>query len=248
MYFDNHRWILIRHLSEALVAGLLLASAAASQTSSGCTAHPLSRVVAEFHVRDVGVLQALLQLGRENAICFGIESAEKQAFQHKVDLDARNEPALDVIKRMLSGFDPPYLVSEQDGVAVIRLRRVLTQTWLDYNVPSFKSRRGPLQEVNHTLHMTLLRETRPGLKGIAGHYYAGNPATLVGPFDEKNRTLRQLLNELLINTPGGGIWVVHRSALKEGPAPMQPFWTVVDYIDPLEVTSGLIRGILTDGW
>ena len=58
----------IRHLSEALVAGLLLASAAASQTSSGCTAHPLSRVVAEFHVRDVGVLQALLQLGRENAI------------------------------------------------------------------------------------------------------------------------------------------------------------------------------------
>jgi len=29
---------------------------------------------------------------------------------------------------------------------------------------------------------------------------------------------------------------------------MQPFWTVVDYIDPLEVTSGLIRGILTDGW
>jgi len=102
--------------------------------------------------------------------------------------------------------------------------------------------------VNHTLHMTLLRETRPGLKGIAGDYYAGNPATLVGPFDEKNRTLRQLLNELLINTPGGGIWVVHRSALKEGPAPMQPFWTVVDYIDPLEVTSGLIRGILTDGW
>src|SRR5260370_32781611 len=93
----------VRHLSEALVAGLLLASAAANQTSSGCTAHPLSRVVAEVRARDVGVLQALLQLGRENAICFGIESVEKQSFQPKVDLDARNELGLDVIKRVLSG-------------------------------------------------------------------------------------------------------------------------------------------------
>ena len=181
-------------------------------------------------------------------MCLGVESVEKQSFQRKVSLDARNEPALDVIKRVLSGLDPPYFVTQQDGVAIIRLRPVLTKTWLDYNVPSFRSRRGPLQEVNHILHMTLLSDTRPGLKGIAGHYYGGNPATLVGPFDEKNQTLRQLLNELLINTPGGGMWVVHRSALKEGPAPMQPFWTVVDYGEPLEVTSGLIRGILTDTW
>jgi len=212
VYLDHDRWILkdmkITSAATLILVNVLLPWGAAGEATGGCgSPRPLSRIVREFHARSLSVLEALFSLGRENEICFGVEDFDRQAFRRKVDFDVRNEPASEVIKRILApdpaSEEAAYEATEQDGVVLVQSLRPSRQTWLDYKLPVFKTRRGPLQEVNNILRMSLIWHTRPGLKGIAGKYPSGTATTQDGPFDEKNKTLRQLLNLIMINTQRG---------------------------------------------
>jgi len=237
-------------IAKAPFVSLVITAALESSAHANCGAPlPLERPVAGFSTGNVAALEAIWKLGREYQICFAVEELDRDLFGRKVDLSVNSEPVAAVLKRILSTPElsppyPPYRILEKDGVVVLSRPRPPAQTWLDYKLPLFKTPRGPIQEINNALRLSLLWHTRPGIKGIAGRYRAGVSGAQAGPFEEKNSELRRLLNLLLKSSPAGGIWVVHRPATRNGPAPLEEFWTLLDYSEPIEISTALLSAIL----
>ncbi len=78
--------------------------------------------------------------------------------------------------------------------------------------------------------MFLEEQIKPS-KGYAGHFRVADSADLVGPFDEKERTVRELLN-LVVSSSKGAAWVTTAPYDKKTPTAPGMFWTILEYSDP----------------
>jgi hypothetical protein len=73
------------------------------------------------------------------------------------------------------------------------------------------------------LEMRLESDLNPKITGFAGDYRSGDLYNLVGPFKEHNRTIRQLLDQIVAESKGGA-WIL--------PAEDTRAWEILEYRDP----------------
>lgn len=212
-----------------------------SQGSRIGSTDSLQRHIKGFKVKGVTPVEALLQLGRENDACVGIEYIGPELAQRSLVLEVRNTTVGEVIKQILASTRK-YAFHEQDGVVLVRNTQLTEGTWLDLKISTFQVNQASVQEVSNVLFMQLRSELDPKPGGFAGTYAPGDLKNLIGPFTERGRTLRQLLNLIVVRSKGG-MWIADQSVIRDPGVQPQRFWTILEYSQPIAENLAVLRMI-----
>lgn len=172
------------------------------------------RQVPFFEVTQRNLVDALLSFGGQEHIPIGIEYIDKAAFQQRINANVRERNVrqiLDVITHPLGyrwWMSGPGVLVTHDGALVGK------SNLLNTRIPQFRIRQTSMHEASLALYLHLYFVLNPKSSGIAGDSPGGNLAFRVGPFDLKNATVRDILNQI-VSQHSNGAWVVQ-----------QPWWTM----------------------
>jgi len=214
-----------------------------------CTTTPdLSKVVAEFSSKGTSRVGALLQFGESRNLCLGLEYVEPSLLADLVDLHMRNVTVREAISSILG--DRTLQIHVDDGIVVITRRALQTEgkSLFDYVLSEFAVRRATVQEISNALYMQLLVQLRPTITGFAGHHPAGDMGDLIGPVTESNRSIRYLLNLIVVQSKGGA-WIARvpwKLRAKLQIAEQHSPWTVIEYGLPKTGYGPILDSIATD--
>jgi hypothetical protein len=208
----------------------LLACMTRTLAGQGCrptSGSVLTNRVHYFVATEERRLFALVRLGRENGLCFGIETVTGK-FNEKITLRLTDTDARSAISAVL-GSPPEYDISLLHNVILIRDKRVPPPEYLALRLPRFRIPRSTLVWANLNLFMSVEMYLNPRRKGFAGDGPPGDATDRVGPFDITGQTVRGLLCQVVGNSKGA-TWIVSSpfgSAL--APASVNRLWTLVLY-------------------
>jgi hypothetical protein len=192
--------------------------------------HPvslLSRQVSHFSIGKTSVLDALLWLGRDERVCFGIEFSGPE-LSRELQIAADNTTVGQVVKKILGSADA-FQLSISDGVILIRKKGVKPPTWLDHRLRQFELPRMELMMADSALWMTLERDLNPSLQGFAGDSPVTDPIEEVGPFSDHRQTVRQLLVKIAASSRGASWFPTTYEVRFSFTASINRFWTLVTY-------------------
>ncbi len=187
----------------------------------------LSRQVSHFSIGNTSVLDALLWLGRDDGVCFGIEFSGPE-LNRDVQVAADKTTMSEVVKKILGSSDA-YRLSVSDGVILIRKKGVRPPVWLDHRLPQFELPRLELMSADTGLWMALERDLSPSQQGFAGDSPVTDPIDEVGPFREHGQTVRQLLIRIVGSSRGATWFPTTHGVRVSFPASINRFWTLVTY-------------------
>ena len=186
----------------------------------------LSRPVSHFSIGQTTVLDALLWLGHDERVCFGIEFSGPE-LDRNVRVAADKTTVSEVVKKILGSSDA-YQLSVSDGVILVRKKGVKPPSWLDHRLPQFVLPRTELMSANNVLWMTFELDLNPSIKGFAGDFPPTDPIDEVGPFREQGQTVRQLLIRIVTSSRGVS-WFPTQGVRVPFPAAINRLWTLVTY-------------------
>jgi len=184
-------------------------------------------------------LEALLQVGYENQVCFGIEFVEKELLSQPLQLEVESSSLGDIVGRILASAKG-YVAEGKDGVVLIQKTAAGSTQWLNLRVRNFRAPRSRVQEISNLLFMNLMIEIDPVHRGFAGNYSPGDPKELIGPFSENGKTVPQLL-DLVVSSSKGGMWIANSSVRSLTVTTEKPLWTIVEYSWPFDENCAVIR-------
>jgi hypothetical protein len=173
------------------------------------------------------VLDALFWLGRDERVCIGIEFSGND-LSRDVQVDVDQSTIGEVVKKILGSSDA-YQLSVSDGVILIRKKGVNPPAWLDHRLPEFELPRTELMWADIRLSMALERDLSPSLQGFAGDSPGTDPIDEVGPFHEREQTVRQLLIKIAAASRGASWFPSTYGVRVSFPACVNRFWTFVTY-------------------
>ena len=212
-------------LSAKILFGLLVLA-----TTQACGAQcnrpsPLSRHISHFRIGPTSVLNALLWLGHDNGVCFGIEYAGPD-LNNNVQVDESETTVGEVTRKILGSA---YQISVFEGVVLVRKRGVSPPNWFNHRLSEFKTPKVQVMIANALLFMTLEMDLDKTKKGFGGDLHGAEPRDEVGPFSEHDKTVQQLLVEILASShgaswfPTSGLFVTSFASSTNG------FWTLATY-------------------
>jgi hypothetical protein len=220
----------------AFVALAVAASSAAPGVAE-CAARPLAVSPSVVNIHATSILEGLVALGQPNSVCFGVEVADDQLAVAGV-IWTTPAPVGELLAPALSARS--YELRGIGKVIHVSPRKKAPGDWLDTRIPRFQCARAGVQTVSNVLFMTLRRVEDPTLRGFVGDYWPGDTRDQAGPFDERNRTLRELLDLIVISSKGGLWLAVGGRARGEGLA-SHP-WMILEYSAPLSANLARMRG------
>ena len=191
-------------------------------TSGPMLTHRVQHFVATGERR----LSALVRLGHENGLCFGIETVTDN-FNEKITLRLTNTDAQNVINAVL-GSSREYEISVLHNVILIRDKRLRPPKYLSVRLPRFSIPRSTLVSAELNLWMTVEMYLDPSSKGFAGDRPPGDPTDQVGPFDLREQMVRGLLCRIVENSKGT-TWISNPIESPVAPAFINGLWTFVLY-------------------
>jgi hypothetical protein len=225
----------------AILITLLVASVPAT---CQCLAHPLTVAPAAIDVRATSVLEALVDFGQTNSVCFGIEVTDGRLAATGVDWH-QAAPLRDLLESALSHVDG-YRFGVRDHIVSISPARAGVPTWLDVKIPEFSAKhRADVQSINNLLFMDLVLVENPHHGGFAGDYLGADPQDQIGPLDERGQSVRSLL-DLIVASSKGGIWITAGRYDRSRVLSNQPFWRVLEYSQPLPTNLGRMAGVVRE--
>jgi len=174
-------------------------------------------------------LSALVRLGRENGLCFGIETATGR-FHEKITVRLADTDAQSAINAIL-GAPQDYDISLLHNVVLIRDKRAPPPEYLDLRLPRFRIPLLPLVVADRNLWMGVEMYLDSSRKGFAGVSPPGDATDRVGPFDITGQAVRSLICQIVENSKGA-TWIVSSPAgLDPGlaPASINRLWTLILY-------------------
>ncbi len=190
-------------------------------------ASALSRQVSHFSIGKTSALDALLWLGRDERICFGIEFSGPE-LGRGVQVAADKTTVSEVVKKILVSSDA-YQLSVSDGIILIHKKGVKPPAWLDHRLPQFELPRMELMSADTGLWMALESDLTPSQQGFAGDSPVTDPIDEVGPFREHGQTVRQLLIRIVASSRGASWFPTTHGVRASFPASINRFWTLVTY-------------------
>ena len=192
------------------------------------------RRVNSFRVERVSVIDALLQLGRQEQIPMGIEYIDLQALEEPISVTTGPSTVAEVLNAILSKASG-YSWSVRDGVVAISHASIGRnhRNLLNWRLSHFSVTKMTLADASHLLEMTLAHELQPDVKGWVGSYSPGNSRKTVGPLDLHDVSVRKALNRLVAQA-GSAAWIVQVPPGGLGQLPSYGLWRIVEY----ETTAG----------
>jgi hypothetical protein len=150
------------------------------------------------------------------------------------DFHVKNSTVQGAIQTIL-GVKPALTIKLRDGIVQIgrKVPPANGNSVFDVVLPKWEAQRGPLQVVSLYLHMAFEIALDPKIAGFGGDIPAGDLKNQIGPFHEHNKSIRQLLDEIVAQSKGGTWlsqvpWNARRDYYVVGG---HPRWTIVEYND-----------------
>lgn len=199
-----------------------------AQPQAHCQPADLSTAIPEFDSYHVSRIEALLNFGHMYSLCLGIGYIDKSLLTEPADLHVRNSTVQGTVMEILGSS--PTIVQQVSGVVEITQHGAAVPNVFDLTIPRWQSQRLPLQLVNTLLHWAIVHQLNPEIGGFAGHD-SGDPHDEVGPFDESNKTVRYLLDEIVAQSTGAAwITVVSPADASNLTLPKERrVWMIVEY-------------------
>jgi len=210
---------------------------AASEAHCNADLQP-STVLTRLNVKGTR-LSALIRLGYEEHLCFGLQDPDPAILTETVHLTGSGLTVEDVLRRLLPNGHP-YAFSQSNGVFLIRRTDSNPVTWLDNDL-TFLMDRTTVQWASMSLFVALARTANPSIGGLVGSYDPGNVTDMVGPIHQPNRPVRDLLS-LIVGGSRGGAWISRECAVVDESITREPCWTVLEYSLPLPSTLAQAEG------
>ena len=173
----------------------------AANAAQGGRASPLAQPVKHFTTSHTTVLAALVQLGLDAHVSFGLEFYGD--LDDPIQIEITHSTVAEVVRRILRKRDA-YRLFVLDGVVIVRRKEVPAPYWFRLRIPVFRAPRGDLMTVNVRLSFAVNSALNPRAAGVVGDYMPSQEQ--VGPFNERGRTLEQLLAKLVAASPRSAIW------------------------------------------
>jgi len=175
------------------------------------------------------MIDALLQLGREQQIPIGIEYIDATAFRSRITLHAQDT----TVGRLLD------TITHAQGYSWLPEGNVVTLTHngalqgrknlLNLRISEFTIKREvTLQAASQLLLGKLYSVQHPHPTGIVGDYPSGNPQFRVGPWTMRNAVVRQILNRI-VSQHNNGAWVVQQAPWNMDKEPSYGLWRLFEY-------------------
>ncbi len=225
---------------------LLLISISAQAQPHCDISSDLSASIAEFNAQQVSRIEALLMLGEQYNLCLGIEYVDRNLLTDLVDIHVKSGTAATAIDSILSPTRG-LTIERRNGAIEIRQRVSAdkVRNIFGYVIPKWESSRGPIQVVSLLLHWALVSELNHQLSGFGGHTGGGNPQDLVGPFNENDQSVRDLLDKVVAQSKGAA-WISEVSGDQVtdlGLPEKRRIWMIVEYGGPKDQYPDLLRAI-----
>ena len=197
------------------------------QSGSAATIGP-SRRVPFFAVKQRNLIDALLSFGQHEHIPIGIECIDKAAFQRSVTIELRERTVGEILDAITHPFG--YRWSIVGSVVSVTHDGALVgkSNLLNTRIPQFRIGETSMHEASLALNIHLYFVLNPHSRGIAGDSPGGNFAFRVGPFDLKNATVRNILNQI-ISQHSNGAWVVQQPPWTMGKDLGYCLWKMLEY-------------------
>jgi hypothetical protein len=205
---------------------------------------PLSRPVRSLHLEASNAIQAILQIGQAYRVCFGIEYVGNDLMSRGVNADISSGTVADALKAILP-VDHGYVVAERDGVVEISNPTHLpkARSTFETKIERFRMRRGPVQEISNGLRMQLAAQVDPSVKGFAGSYRTGDLEDIVGPFDERDKAVSEMLDKVVRQSRRGATWLAQFSPAVLKPNLPWQIWTIIEYDRPVQDYFSLLQSV-----
>lgn len=192
---------------QLLLALLFSSSLLSGQVNSISAGTPDAVPINHFSVRGVSGRDALIRLGRQTKLPFGIVE-DQNLCRTQVVVEVRDKTVGAVLTSILDQL-PGYLWSVNEGVIEIRPREVRpsARQILDIVVPHFAVGETTMALLTAYLQNQISAVLRPG-QGSAGSIPVSPQATHVAPFKLDNATVEQILNHI-VKLKGHGLWILY---------------------------------------
>jgi hypothetical protein len=171
-------------------------------------------------------VDAVLELGKQTNVCFGLRNLPRSVFVEPVSFRFENQTTKLMIDKIFDG-ERVDIKQMPDGLVYIS-RPSKVSSLFDYAMPEFSIERATLQTVSLGLKNRLVLQLVPNTRGIAGNYYSGDQADLVGPFQEYQKTITELLN-LIVSASKGATWIATFPDSAAVLPRTENLWTVIEY-------------------
>jgi hypothetical protein len=188
----------------------------------------LTRRVPFFEVKARNLVDALLSFGAQEHIPIGIEYIDKAAFQQRINLEFRERNVGEILDALTHPVGYRWFMPE--GVVLVTHDGALVgkSNLLNTRIPEFRIAETSMHEAGLALSLHLYFVLNPKSGGIAGDSLGGNLAFRAGPFDLKNATVREILNQI-VSQHGNGAWIVQQPPSTMGKDLGYGFWKVLEY-------------------
>jgi hypothetical protein len=188
---------------------------------NGCAKEPSSRLIKSVHLNSSDPIEVIIRLAAEDGICLGIHA---DASNVPLPLDDTNVSWVDVLKH----FFPNDEISVAGDVLIVNAKG--GSAWLDYRIKKFSSLPASLEANSDNLWLDLKFQVEPMQGGFAGSMPTMVPSNRVSAFTVFDKSVRDVLNELLERSSKGGAWIVVDDKPEIAPPPTaRPFWIEIPY-------------------
>jgi hypothetical protein len=205
--------------------GVLVFTAASTCCAQCITPSPLSRHVSNFRIGPTTVLNALLWLGHDNGVCFGLAYSGSD-LTNIVQVDESETTVGEVARKILGST---YRMSVSEGVVLIQKRAAKPPSWLNHRLTQFNTPKAELMNANALLWMTLEMNLDKSKHGFGGSGPVTEPSDEIGPLTERNKTVQQLLVSITASSHGAS-WFLSSGLLQTSfDASVNRFWTLATY-------------------
>jgi hypothetical protein len=218
----------------------IILAVSAPSVMAECTARPLAVVPGAVEIRATTILEGLLELGQSNSVCFGVEASDDRLTTVTVQW-TKTAPFRELLA---SGLNQTRVYEARGRDRIVRIAAPQAKSdWLGMKIPSFQCARTNVQSASNLLYMDLQIVEDPTRRGFAGHYRAGDLKDQVGPFDERNKSVRELL-DLILGSSTGGLWLAAGRPARPENLSSQP-WLILEYTQPLSGNLKQLRNAQT---
>jgi len=204
----------------------------------------LERLASDFDSRGVALTEALLKFSHQQHLRIAIEYVDRESMDQPIIVNLQNKTVRQGLDIILSNGHG-YSWRLRNGIVEIANSRGSERANKQFNmvIPVFKLTDGETaKEASVTLWWNLQLKLDPKLKGYGGDILEGAEAFTVKPAVLHNRTVREILAYIVLNSRADG-WTVAGPPRCLGFTPYCGLWFLIETVPSTPSYEPLFRDI-----
>jgi len=206
--------------------------------------NPVERPASDFNSKGAGLTETLLKFSHQQHLRIAIEYVDRESMDQPIIVNLQNQTVrqgLDIILSKGHG----YSWRLRNGIVEIANSRGSERANKQFNmvIPVFKLTDGQTAKMaSVTLWWNLQLQLDPKLKGYGGDILEGAETSTVKPAVLRNRTVREILAYIVLNSRANG-WIVAGPPQCLGFTPYCGLWFLIETVPSTPSYEPLLRDI-----